>query len=135
MQGNDRTIGFSNCERYFAKGTRGIHGIYRIPNLTAETPNDFITQLFAKYNSLAKEEVKENAKANSAYEEAIVSGTNIINGIKDAAGANEALKQMADIKHALTSKKELNELFKAKVSELGLVYDKKEKAYKDKEEK
>ena len=31
--------------------------------------------------------------------------------------------------------KELNELFKAKVSELGLVYDKKEKVYKDKEEK
>ena len=25
IQGNNRTIGFSNCERYFAKGTRGIH--------------------------------------------------------------------------------------------------------------
>lgn len=27
MYGNDRTIGFSNCEKYFAKGTRGIHGM------------------------------------------------------------------------------------------------------------
>ena len=25
MYGNDRTIGFSNCERYFAKGTRTLH--------------------------------------------------------------------------------------------------------------
>ena len=25
MQGNDRTLGLSNCERYFAKGTRGIN--------------------------------------------------------------------------------------------------------------
>ena len=33
MYGNDRTIGFSNCEKYFAKGTRGIHGVYKIPAL------------------------------------------------------------------------------------------------------
>ena len=27
MYGNDRTIGFSNCEKYFAKGTRGIRNV------------------------------------------------------------------------------------------------------------
>ena len=30
IQGNNRTIGFSNCERYFAKGTRGIHGVWQV---------------------------------------------------------------------------------------------------------
>ena len=33
IYGNDRTIGFSNCERYFAKGTRGISGIRKIRSI------------------------------------------------------------------------------------------------------
>ena len=33
MYNNKRTIGFSNCERYFAKGTHGINGIIELPNL------------------------------------------------------------------------------------------------------
>ena len=41
MYGNKRTIGFSNCERYFAKGTRGINGLKTIPELRPDTPNDF----------------------------------------------------------------------------------------------
>ena len=56
MYGNDRTIGFSNCERYFAKGTRGIHGVYKIPALGPGSPNDFLTKLFEEYNSKADEE-------------------------------------------------------------------------------
>jgi hypothetical protein len=56
MQGNDRTIGFSNCERYFAKGTRGIHGVYKIPDLK-DHPNDFLTWLFDQYNQKSEAEV------------------------------------------------------------------------------
>ena len=51
IYGNDRTIGFSNCERYFAKGTRGISGIRKIPALGPTSPNDFLTKLFAEYNA------------------------------------------------------------------------------------
>ena len=58
MYGNDRTIGFSNCEKYFAKGTRGIHGVYKIPALGPGSPNDFLTKLFEEYNSKAAEEVE-----------------------------------------------------------------------------
>ena len=43
MYGKDRTIGFSNCERYFAKGTRGISGILKIPDLQNGV-NDFLTR-------------------------------------------------------------------------------------------
>ena len=57
MYGNDRTIGFSNCEKYFAKGTRGIHGVYKIPALGPGSPNDFLTKLFEEYNSKAAAEV------------------------------------------------------------------------------
>ena len=31
MYGNDRTIGFSNCEKYFAKGTRASTVSIRFP--------------------------------------------------------------------------------------------------------
>ena len=86
MYGNDRTIGFSNCEKYFAKGTRGIHGVYKIPALGPGSPNDFLTKLFEEYNSKAAEElqqfkdsqlseaekaakrIKELEAANAAYE-------------------------------------------------------------------
>ena len=59
MYGNDRTIGFSNCEKYFAKGTRGIHGVYKIPALGPGSPNDFLTKLFEEYNSKAAEELQQ----------------------------------------------------------------------------
>ena len=61
MYGNDRTIGFSNCERYFAKGTRGISGVRKIPALTPTSPNDFLTKLFAQYNAISAEELAKNA--------------------------------------------------------------------------
>ena len=69
--GNDRTIGFSNCERYFAKGTRGIHGIWKIPALGPNSQNDFLTKLFADYNSKAAAEVAQNAADQAAYETAM----------------------------------------------------------------
>ena len=81
MYGNDRTIGFSNCEKYFAKGTRGIHGVYKIPALGPGSPNDFLTKLFEEYNSKAAEEVAANAKENEAYEQVMQEGSKIIAGM------------------------------------------------------
>ena len=46
--GKKRTIGFSNCDRYYAKGTYGIHGIYEIPDLSDGRKNTFLTDLFRK---------------------------------------------------------------------------------------
>ena len=81
IYGNDRTIGFSNCERYFAKGTRGIKGVWKIPELTPSTPNDFLTRLFEQYNALAAQEVAETQKEQEAYEAAIAQGQEIIASI------------------------------------------------------
>ena len=107
IYGNDRTIGFSNCERYFAKGTRGISGIRKIPALGPTSPNDFLTKLFAEYNAKATAEVEQNAVDQAAYEAAMVEGTAIIAGIVDADTANAAMPKYQAIKHALTSNKEL----------------------------
>lgn len=129
IQGNNRTIGFSNCERYFAKGTRGIHGVWQIPELGPDKPNDFLTRLFAQYNALSAAEVAQNEKEQEAYEAAMSEGQEIVAGITDADSANAAMSRIKAVKHALTSKKEVNAAFNAKIKELGLFYDKVLKKY------
>ena len=124
IYGNDRTIGFSNCERYFAKGTRGINGIRKIPALGPTSPNDFLTKLFDEYNARAVAEVQKNAEQQAAYEAAMVEGSSIIAGITDADTANAAMPKYKAIKHALTSNKELGVIWNNKIKELGLMFDK-----------
>lgn len=129
VYGNDRTIGFSNCERYFAKGTRGISGIIKIPTLGPDSPNDFLTKLFEQYNEKAAAEVEKNAADKAAYEAAMEAGKKIIDGITGAGTANAAMGPFGQIEHALTSKKELGVRWNAKIKELGLFYDKVLKQY------
>ena len=129
IQGNNRTIGFSNCERYFAKGTRGIHGVWQVPELGPDKPNDFLTRLFAQYNALSAAEVAQNAEEQEADEAAMAEGREIVAGITDADSANAAMSKIKAVNHALTSKKEVNAAFNAKIKELGLFYDKVLKKY------
>lgn len=129
IYGNDRTIGFSNCERYFAKGTRGISGIRKIPALTPTSPNDFLSRLFAEYNAIATREAEQNAADQAVYEAAIAEGRSIIETITDADTANAAMPRIKAVKHALTSEKEVGMAFNAKIKECGLFYDKVLKKY------
>lgn len=129
MYGNDRTIGFSNCERYFAKGTRGISGVRKIPTLTPTSPNDFLTKLFSEYNAIAAKEKERNAAEQEAYRVAIEQGQTVINSVMDADTANAAMPKIKAIKHALTSEKELGAAFNTKVKECGLLFDKENKRY------
>ena len=129
IYGNNRTIGFSNCERYFAKGTRGIHGVIKVPELTQGTPNDFLSKLFDQYNALAMQEVAENAEETAAYEDVMAKGNVIIDSIKDADSANAAMPKIKALKHALTSKQEFNVSFNAKIADLKLTFDKAAKKY------
>lgn len=129
IQGNNRTIGFSNCERYFAKGTRGIHGVWQVPELGPDKPNDFLTRLFAQYNALSAAEVAQNVEEQEAYEAAMAEGRKIVAGITDADSANAAMSKIKAVNHALTSKKEVNAAFNVKIKELRLFYDKVLKKY------
>ena len=134
IYGNDRTIGFSNCERYFAKGTRGISGIRKIPTLTPTSPNDFLTKLFAEYNAISTKEAEQNAADQTTYEAAMAEGRAIIDTITDADTANAAMPRIKAIKHALTSEKEVGVAFNAKIKACGLFYDKVLKKYTPKPE-
>lgn len=124
MQGRNRTIGFDNCERYFAKGTRGIHGIFKIPELAPGQPNDFLTKLFDQYNNQAKAEAESLQAEKQKYDAAMEKGYLIIDSVKDLASANEKMASFKTIDHALTSNKELGVAWNKKIEELGLIWDK-----------
>ena len=118
MQGNVRTIGFSNCERYFAKGTHGISGIRKIPELNDNTPNDFLTRLFQEVQNNIKKET-EVFEARQAEYEALMASFDFEN-----TDVNELMRQISTAKHILTSEKELRAKFKEKVKKEGWKFDK-----------
>lgn len=129
MHGNDRVIGFSNCERYFAKGTRGIKGVMKVPELGPDKPNDFLTRLFDQYYKQVADEVRMAEEQKRAYEAVMEKGQAIIAKIEDANTANQAVEEMKQLEHVLTSRQELAYLFSQKVAELNLVLDKETKQY------
>ncbi|NCA99998.1 MAG: ATP-binding protein [Clostridia bacterium] len=131
MVGNDRTLGLSNCERYYAKGTRGVNGVLKIPALVPGKPNDFLTKLFDQYNQKSAAEIEALKAQEAQYEKAMIEGRDIIGQISDAQSANNMSKAMAAVNHALTSKDELGAEWKEKIAALGLIFDKKTKLYTD----
>lgn len=129
MYGNDRTIGFSNCEKYFAKGTRGISGVIKIPALGPASPNDFLTKLFEQYNAKSAAETAQANAQKEVYDKAISESAAIIATIVDTDSANAAMPRIKAITHALTSEKEVGIAFNSRIKELGLFYDRVLKQY------
>ena len=134
MSNSVRTIGFSNCERYFAKGTHGISGIIELPNLEDSTiPNDFLTKLFEKVNHNILDEQKYFEEQKKSYEEVMNEIVPIIESMTLETVA-EVVEKMKTVNHILTSEKELKHRFKEKIAELDLVWSKESKKYEKKVE-
>lgn len=129
MYGKDRTIGFSNCERYFAKGTRGISGVMKIPVLTETSSNDFLTKLFEQYNAISAKELEKTKAEKAAYDAVMTMGHKLIDTIVDVYSANEAVQKVKSLAHVLTSSKELSAELNNKAKKCGLIFDKAVNAY------
>lgn len=113
INNKQRTISFTNCDRFYAKGTHGIHGTYVIPDTNKTHKNDFITKLWKDYHNEIKEETEEIKKYNEA-----------MSSVDFSKDVNEIYNQIKNMKHYLTSKEELQEKLKELIKEKGLVYDK-----------
>lgn len=122
MVGNDRTIGFSNCERYFAKGTRGVHGIWKIPDLTTGAPNDFLTRLFQKFNEAAEQEAAATETEDAAFEDTMQKIRVILETVTDYDGLLKAQEEIRKVPAVKTSKKQGAAMLMAKAKELGYTY-------------
>lgn len=129
MQGNNRTLGLSNCERYFAKGTRGINGILKIPELTDSAPNDFLARLFDQYEKKSENDAAVLSAEKKHYEIAMKKGKAIIDEIIDAQSANGQMAAFKALSHALTSQRELKVLWNRRMKECGVTFSAEQKCY------
>ena len=129
IQNGKRYIGFTPTENYSAKSAYGIKGVYEVPELAEGEPNDFLTKLFTKVRANLDAESKALAPEKTKYEAAMVEAREFINNVEKPEDVSECVKAIKNIDHALTSEKEATALLKARIAELGIVYDKATKAY------
>lgn len=127
MNGKKRTIGFSNCERYFAKGTHGVNGIWEIPDVS-DAPNDFLSNLFAKVQENVRQEAAIYGSAKTEYDAVMARLRPMVENmtVEEIDAVTKAIKGTP---HALTSEKELKALFSARLKAIGLRWDKEAKQY------
>lgn len=129
MYNGKRTIGFDNCERYFAKGTHGIKGVMDIPNLDdPNVPNDFLTRLFEKVNKNIMAEQKYFEEQKKDYEKVMNEiGPSIENMTENS--IVDVMNLIKNANHVLTSEKELKHQFKQKIDSLNMKWDFEQKKY------
>ena len=130
IQNGRRYLGFTPTEQYSAKSAYGIKGIIEVPELKDGDPNDFLTKLFAKVRANLAEESKALAPQKDAYTVAMEQAKVIVEAVDSPEAVSEAAKAIKNLPHALTSEKEATAMLKARLSELGIVWDKTAKAYK-----
>lgn len=134
MRGNKKTIGFDNCERYFAKSSFGIKGNYTIPELEGTQANDFLTKLFEQANKNIQEESKVFEEERKQCEELVRKYEEITSNMTTN-NVNEVIELIKSIdNHILTSEKEIKAHFAEKIKELNLVWNKDKQQYEAKQE-
>jgi hypothetical protein len=125
----ERYLGFTPTMNYNAKSAYGIKGLVKVPELKEGDPNDFLVKLFAQVKANLTAESESLKPQQEAYDAAMAAGKEILDGLEAPENALQALQGIRGITHSLTSQKELEAAFKAKVKELGYEYDKGAKSY------
>jgi ACT domain-containing protein len=124
IQNNKRVITFANTERHFGKCCHGIPPSIAIPTLNENSPNNFLTWLFAQVNENIRQEADRVEQIKAEYADVIVEIADIIGSISDSQTAKKAGERLKKVKHKLTSLSESQIMFRRKLEELNLKYDK-----------
>lgn len=133
MYNGKRTIGFDNCERYYAKGTHGVKGVIELPDLdNTNIPNDFLTKLFEKVNQSIREEATYFEEQKKNYEKVMSEVGNSIENMTEE-NIDSVMEILKTAKHVLTSEKELRFMFKKKIESLEMIWDFDKRKYVKKE--
>jgi hypothetical protein len=129
MRGKNRVIGFSNCERYFAKATHSIKGTYDIPDTNVVGKNTFLTDLFKKAIDDLNSEVQQYASQKSIYDNTMFVGKKLITEAEDLQTFNQMVKDIQTLDHILTTKEELRHLITQKATTLNFIWNKEKNSY------
>jgi hypothetical protein len=125
----ERYLGFTPTANYNAKSAYGIKGLVKVPELKEGDKNDFLARLFAQVKANLVAESASLKPQQEAYEKVLAEGKGILADLTEPGDALLALNMIRALEHALTSQKELEAAFKAKVKENGWQYDKASKSY------
>lgn len=131
-----RSITFDPTSRNDGKNTCNLPGYMEIPSILdaqgkPTSDNDFIvTRVIQPYAAMLK--VKDDERKR--YDALIQEIAEDVETITDAASANDFAKRIKEYEHVGSSMLRAREMFAAKVSTLGLVYDKAKKQYTDAEQ-
>lgn len=124
-----RYLGFTPTMNYNAKSAYGIKGVVEVPELKDGEPNDFLTRLFERVRANIAAEAVALKKQHEEYERAMEAGRSLIDNMQNPEDAIDTLNAIRALPHALTSQKELENMFKAKVKDMGWEYSREAKAY------
>lgn len=128
-----RSITFDPTSRNDGKNTCNLPGIMEIPSILnvqgqPTGKNIFIADYVIKpYEAMLK--IKDDQR--KGYEAVVTKIAEAIAKISNAEEANEFVKHINDYEHVGASVARAQEMFRAKVTELGLIYDKESKTYAD----
>lgn len=135
MIGGRRDICFTPEQEFFAKGCHGITGHWTVPELGPNDTNNFIARLFDQAKANIAAEAADFAPQREQYDRVMETVHQILDTVKDAETANRALKDIPNLAHALTSKKESSAMLSECAKSIGLVYSKSAGGFVPKEEK
>lgn len=119
----ERYLGFTPTSRYNAKSAYGIRGLIKVPELDNGDKNEFLTTLFAQVRDNLRKEKEAFSGESAVYEKALADGKKIIDEMTVPDKAIAALNDIRALKHALTSLKELEAIYKAKIKNEGWKYN------------
>ncbi len=125
----ERMLGFTPTMNYNAKSAYGIKGLVKVPELADGEKNDFLERLFetVKKNIAAETEALSGQK--KLYDEAMKEGMKVIASLEAPEEVTAKQTELNSINHALTSLAELKAMFKKRLVELNIVYNKETKSY------
>ena len=129
INNGQRYLGFTPTEQYSAKACFGIEGLVQVPELKEGQPNDFLAKLFAKVRTNLAEETKALDKEQAEYKEVMEAVERIcedITGLDTIEGAFEAFTKLD---HVLSSKEEGIAMINKRCKEVGIKWDKTQKAW------
>lgn len=129
MNGDQRMIGFTPTDEYFAKGCYGISGVRKIANLGDADKNDYIARLFAEANANISKDNDFFKAEREEYEAVMKQGKELIESWTKLEEFNNGGVVLSKLPHKLTSLVELRAIYKERVTALGFVWDREKKAY------
>lgn len=132
MNGNVRTISFTPTDRFYAKNTCDMPGVIPIPVLINEDKeivgeNNFFGKVIENYRHRIQASIESNRKLEDLKELIIANA----DAVQNADDANNFVTWAKGLDHVYNSLALASRAIANRAKELGLIYDKAAKVYKD----